>query len=1084
MLKNVDNLEKKRRIQPRRKVFLIFLILGLAIFSFVILNSWMNKSGLTSDEELDFSDDFDLEETGEITISDISDRESINDLRKIDLDRVERGGFLLSYIALEKELIIESSKKDTELQIQLTSDHTTTGLIVGSDVKVADFLLIDWGNTRKVLIDGMSYFNAKGDFKQINREVWFKYGTEEEVCEENDLSNGSSIQPNCYNSITWTRFNTLDELPHKNIKVSMWTNTNPGESVEWIPTINGFDILQWAAWNISDAVYDGYNNFTAPITSPDAFTFGDSGSKAYVAGAWTEDIVQYDCSVAYNLSTCVNSNKNKSTGSGTLGLDFSSDGGAFYKINSGSGGTMAQWNMSTQWDVSTATETWNSGGMGGVNGSVGIRMSSLGDHLYTTDVGATTVTLWDCATAWNLSSCDPIDKFTATGTPRSAFFNMDGNVSYIIDSITDKVHQFNCSTAWDATSCIDALPEIDISTPHSEPRDIYFETNGSAFYIVGQGLHVVTKWVIDITEDAPTTSVTVTLNTPTNGEKATDVIDFNATLVGTNLNITNATLYIWNSTGEFLTNYTNLGGASNRSEVNWTLSDFVLGQEYHWNVLAGGNNTEVYWATSNYSFTSSVFTETTTTYPNSVLETSTQTFSQQINTISSVTSASVSLIYNGTAYPIVVDDLSSNNYAGTRTIDISLSPVDSNKTFYWDWSFTTAIISHRQNSTIFSHEVNRTNLVNCASGNSNQTINFTIYNATNPFPLVNATFKIALDHWLGLGTTSRGYSYEDVTETESNFSFCISHDETFYTDAVIEYDGTSSALNFYYLENASLSNDSQTIQLYLLDDGKATLTELLTIDEARNPVEDITIQIQSYDVGTDTFYTVSMAKTSEGGADLVYLNWYDTLYKFTFTQDGSVVKTTSPYKISATPQYFEIVGESPFEFSKFEDMVYNLYYNSTTKNFVYTFVKPSGEVKSSCLRVIKRNITEDTSICLTCETSTSATLYCNIDGYGNGTFIASIYATGSMQWLDTLVQTIGEISSEVYEALGNMDGTIIAIIFSGVVLAFFLISPAVGIVGMILGMLGAMALGFQPIDYASFIGITFVGGIVIWLIQK
>ena len=89
-----------------------------------------------------------------------------------------------------------------------------------------------------------------------------------------------------------------------------------------------------------------------------------------------------------------------------------------------------------------------------------------------------------------------------------------------------------------------------------------------------------------------------------------------------------------------------------------------------------------------------------------------------------------------------------------------------------------------------------------------------------------------------------------------------------------------------------------------------------------------------------------------------------------------------------------------------------------------------------------------------------------------------------MLWLDTLVQTVGEISSEIYQTIGNLDGTVMAIIFSGVILTFFLISLVVGIIGMLLGMFGAMVLGFQPVDYASFIGIVFVGGIVIWLIKK
>ena len=580
-------------------------------------------------------------------------------------------------------------------------------------------------------------------------------------------------------------------------------------------------------------------------------------------------------------------------------------------------------------------------------------------------------------------------------------------------------------------------------------------------------------------------NIDITLNVPADSSKqVSDYILFNATLTPTNLNITNATLYIWDSSNsEFVTNTTIITGTS-ATEITWNLTNFNLGEDYHWNVKAYGNDSNFYWSASNYTFTASAFSEVSTSYNASVLETSYQGFTQSINAVSQITSASVVLWYNGTSYASTVTDLGNGDYKVTSAIDIPLTNTNGNKTFFWEWTLVTATQILKQNTTVFQQEVNKTIFQLCNATFNTPAVNFTIHNATNPYPVLNATFKSAWDHWLGRGSVKRNYSFEYTSETNYTFDFCISHNETFYVDAQIEFDGIASALNFYYLNNASISNDTQLIDLYLLDNTKATLTELETVDAARNPISNVTIQIQSYDIGTDTYYTVAMAKTSENGKDLAYLNWYDTLYKFILLKDGEVVKTTSPYKISSTPQTFEIIEEVTFEFKKFENFDYNLYYNETTKNFVLTFVKPSGVVESVCLRVIKRNITGDTQICLTCETSSSATLYCNINGYGNGTYIASFYATGSLKWIDVLMKTIGEVSGEIYQTLGNINGTVMAIIFAGVVMTFFLITPVLGIVGMLLGMLGAVALGFQPIDYASFLSISFVGGIIIWLIRK
>ncbi len=443
----------------------------------------------------------------------VQDRESIDKLREkssTEETTYNNDLYVKNYDAINKRLLIESDKGEEVIDLRLTSPYVVSWLSASPDTKVAEFLLESWDENRNELFDEMDYFNVKEDYKVETREVWFKYGTEEEVC--GDQVNDSLVQ--CYNSITWTRFDTLDELPHKNIKISMWTKTNANEKIEWIPTINGFKILEWGAWDITSAVYDGYNNLSSVYTDPYSLAFSTDGTKLYLGGE-QKVVVQYDCSVAWNLSTCVNSNKNKTISLSAFGLDFSDDGGAFYVISSIEGGQLAQWNMSTAWDVSTATFTWNTSGLGpngigGLNGSISIRFGQNGSRLYTTDVGNESVTLWDCSTAWNLSSCNPINKFTTTATPRSASFNVDGDRSYIVTG--NVIYQFNCSTAWDATTCIDADPSISIS-PHTGPRNTYFQSDGSAFYVTGIGIDTVTKWTINVSDtDAPA----VTIQSPTN----------------------------------------------------------------------------------------------------------------------------------------------------------------------------------------------------------------------------------------------------------------------------------------------------------------------------------------------------------------------------------------------------------------------------------------------------------------------------------------------------------------------------------------------------------------------------------------
>jgi len=52
--------------------------------------------------------------------------------------------------------------------------------------------------------------------------------------------------------------------------------------------------------------------------------------------------------------------------------------------------------------------------------------------------------------------------------------------------------------------------------------------------------------------------------------------------------------------------------------------------------------------------------------------------------------------------------------------------------------------------------------------------------------------------------------------------------------------------------------------------------------------------------------------------------------------------------------------------------------------------------------VYKRTALNDTIICSNCESSSSATVSCDISSYGNGTYIAQFYATGSLGFIDAL----------------------------------------------------------------------------------
>lgn len=566
---------------------------------------------------------------------------------------------------------------------------------------------------------------------------------------------------------------------------------------------------------------------------------------------------------------------------------------------------------------------------------------------------------------------------------------------------------------------------------------------------------------------------------------------FNGTITSSNnLNFTNASYYVWKTDGNLFNLSTIILPSSNYTNYSLFINNFTLGQNYLWNVKACyGNSTyqTCSWSNNgNFTFFNLPFSTSSVDYISSVLETTYQQLNISIIANPQVSSVSGYFWYNGTRYITSITDGSGGVYTAKNFIDIPLQESSGNKTFLWEFQFTLndgSVV--KSNTSSYQQEVSRAYLEFCNATYTTKALNFTTKNAENPFPRVNATFKAAFSWYVqgGMGSIKRNLSYENLSEIINNFPFCLSPNTTLITSAILEYDATGYAINYYYLLNTSISNNNQNINLFLLNDSKATAVTLKVEDIYTKAVEDVYIQILSYDVGTDTYHTIGMAHSDFNGEDVAYLNLYNTFYKFILTKNGQIIKITNVSKISATPYLFKIEDTYTYTYDKFGNIQYTLTFNNITKNFIFTYSNPTGGISSYCLRVVKRTPKNDTQICNTCETSSSATIYCNVNSYGNGTYVAVIYGQGSLAGWDSLVAFVGTIN-EIYDLIGNVDGSIYAFFIAAIVLVMFLFSPVMAVVGALLGMVIGVALGFQPLHYTEMFGVIILGVVVILILKR
>ena len=268
------------------------------------------------------------------------------------------------------------------------------------------------------------------------------------------------------------------------------------------------------AWDVSTASYDSvsFSVFNQEST-PTGLFFKPDGTVFYILGESNDAVVQYSCSTAWDVSTASYSDKGFGLRGGEelipVGIQFSDDGTKLYIVG-GTNDQVYQYSCSTAWDVSTASYVNKSFFVGIQNGSAGgLFFKSDGTKFYTIDNSTDSVYQYSCSTAWDVStaSYDSV-SFSVSAqeiVPQGLFFKSDGTKFYIIGTSTDTVYQYSCSTAWDiSTASYDSVSFS--ASQETSPHELFFKSDGTKFYIVGIGSRRVYQYSCSTAWDVSTAS--------------------------------------------------------------------------------------------------------------------------------------------------------------------------------------------------------------------------------------------------------------------------------------------------------------------------------------------------------------------------------------------------------------------------------------------------------------------------------------------------------------------------------------------------------------------------------------------------
>jgi DNA-binding beta-propeller fold protein YncE len=255
------------------------------------------------------------------------------------------------------------------------------------------------------------------------------------------------------------------------------------------------------AWDISTASYLQNFSVAAQETGPTGIFFKPDGLKMYIVGLSGDDVNEYNLSTAWDISTAsfLQNFSVAAQETNPEGLSFSLGGTKMYILGS-TGDDVNEYDLSTAWDISTASFVQVYSVTFTVPG--GVFVSGTGGNMYVTGSYNDGVTTEDFVRSYSLGG------FSVAGqeaSPTDLFFKPDGTKMYIVGSNGDEVNEYNLSTAWDISTA-SYLQNFSVAAQEAIPQDLFFKPDGTKMYIVGSSGDDVNEYNLSTAWDISTAS--------------------------------------------------------------------------------------------------------------------------------------------------------------------------------------------------------------------------------------------------------------------------------------------------------------------------------------------------------------------------------------------------------------------------------------------------------------------------------------------------------------------------------------------------------------------------------------------------
>lgn len=255
------------------------------------------------------------------------------------------------------------------------------------------------------------------------------------------------------------------------------------------------------AWNISKCVPVKSFSVSAQDTNPRDISFKSDGTKMYILGGSGDDVNEYNLSTPWLVSTAsyVQNFSVAAQESQPQGLFFKPDGTKMY-ICGLNGIEVNEYNLSTAWNISTASFVQLFSVSAQETAPRGLSFKTDGTKMYVTGSSGDDVNEYNLSTPWDISTASFVQAFSISAqetTPNGIFFKPDGTKMYISGDSGDDVNQYDLGTAWDVSTASFVQNFSVAATAGLDPSGVFFKPDGTAMYIIDGGSYLVFQYLFN-----------------------------------------------------------------------------------------------------------------------------------------------------------------------------------------------------------------------------------------------------------------------------------------------------------------------------------------------------------------------------------------------------------------------------------------------------------------------------------------------------------------------------------------------------------------------------------------------------------